>query len=154
MSTGIRAYVSRYYVPFYFDYGEDGYRRIIHYFRNVDQNYLSQRKLPGDCKWVEMGFWENYRSSSGVLPESDIYTYLPSIMKERPEEPEKYESNIGDSLILKSDGDLFKAQYVYDAKGDYLDSSPRMQALSYSGMEQDFCGTRWNLGRSKTRSCM
>ena len=106
----IKNYVSRYVVPFYFSYENNGYKRFLEYFR-THEIQKEELGLPKDCKWVEKGFWENYKSNDPKQPEMDIYSYLLQIFKEYPEQSKKYNTNIGNSFVLKTSGSLFTLQY-------------------------------------------
>ena len=81
MSGTIKKYVSRYVIPFCFDYENDGYSRFVKYFSDDERDY-KELGLPKDCKWVKRGFWENYKSDETVQPEIDIYTYLLEILRD------------------------------------------------------------------------
>ena len=78
MSGTLKKYVSRYVIPFYFDYENDGYARIVKSFRDNEKDYKALG-LPKDCKWIKGGFWENYKTDDASQPEMDIYTYLLEI---------------------------------------------------------------------------
>lgn len=111
MESAIKKYVSRYVVPFYFEYENSGYTKILEYFRKYDVNENKKLGLPKDCVWLERGFWENYKSDNASKSEMDIYTYLIRIFTEYPEDNEKFESNLGSSFVLKSNGALLNLQY-------------------------------------------
>ena len=112
MSGTIKKYVSRYVIPFCFDYENDGYSRFLKYFSDDERDY-KELGLPKDCKWVKRGFWENYKSDETVQPEIDIYTYLLEIL--RDEEGINVD-NLGASYVLKSSGSLFNLQYIKSEK--------------------------------------
>jgi hypothetical protein len=105
----IKKCVTRYIVPFYFDNQNKGYAKILNYFRN-QYNY-SKLGLPKDSHWIERGFWENYKSDNAKQTEMDIYTYLLNMLKECPENSDNYETNLGVSLVLKTNGSLLDLQY-------------------------------------------
>lgn len=111
MSNMIKNYVARYVVPFYFNYENNGYSKILEYFRNNAGEKNQELGLPKDCCWVERVFWENYKSDNSKKPEMDIYTYLIQIFTEYPEDNVKYESNLGSSFLLRTNGALFSLQY-------------------------------------------
>ena len=74
MCTGIRNYVSRYVVPFYFNYENSGYESLRkHFLGNTFDNQTLA--LPKDGRWVSAGFWENYKSDKETQAEMDIYSY-------------------------------------------------------------------------------
>lgn len=108
MNGTIKKYVSRYVIPFYFDYENDGYIKIVKYFLDDEKDYKALG-LPKDCKWVKRGFWENYKTDEASQPEMDIYTYLLEILKD---EEEINVDNLGASYVLKTNGSLFNLQYV------------------------------------------
>ncbi|WP_314971367.1 hypothetical protein [Peptostreptococcus stomatis] len=108
INATIKKYVSRYVVPFYFEYENDGYTRLVKYFLNDERDYRALG-LPKDCKWVKRGFWENYRSDEVRQPEMDIYTYLLEVFND---EEDTNLNNLGTSFVLKTNGSLFNLQYV------------------------------------------
>ena len=108
MSNAIKKYVSRYVVPFYFDYQNEGYTKIVKCFQEDNRDYKILG-LPKDCRWVKRGFWENYKTDDLSQPEMDIYTYLLEILKETEETSL---GNLGTSFVLKTNGSLFNLQYV------------------------------------------
>ena len=55
MSGTIRKYVSRYVIPFYFDYTNDGYAKIEKHFQDDKRDY-KDLKLPKDYQWIKKGF--------------------------------------------------------------------------------------------------
>ena len=81
VNGAIKKYVSRYVIPFYFDYESDGYSKIIKSFVEEEKDFKALG-LPKDCRWVKRGFWENYKTDDTTQPEMDIYTYLLEILKE------------------------------------------------------------------------
>lgn len=109
--ANIKNYAARYVVPFYFDYENNGYTRILEYLRNNKNLNNDKMGLPGDCSWVESGFWKKYKSESQKQSEMDIYTYLLQIFEEYPENDTKYATNLGCSFVLKTNGSLFNLQY-------------------------------------------
>ena len=111
MNSKIKSYVSRYIVPFYFNYENNGYAEILEYFRKCENLNTAALGVPKDCCWVEVGFWENYKSESIKQSEMDLYTYLLQIFEESPEIDERYETNIGVSFVLKTNGSIFNLQY-------------------------------------------
>ena len=90
----IKNYVSRFVVPFYFDDSEKGYDKICAFFR--DENKKECMNGLDSGKWVEAGFWENYKSSSSKQAEMELYTYLFSIFKE---DEDKDLVNLGTSFV-------------------------------------------------------
>lgn len=117
MSGTIKKYVSRYVIPFYFDYENDGYARIVKNFNDDEKDYKALG-LPKDCKWVKKGFWENYKTDDASQPEMDIYTYLLEIMKD---EEEINIDNLGASYVLKTNGSLVNLQYVKPEQKEGID---------------------------------
>lgn len=111
MANVIKNYVSRYVVPFYYNYENNGYSKILEYFRNNNLKNKEELGLPKDCSWVERGFWENYKLENAKKTEMDIYTYLLQIYKEYPENDAKFESNLGSSFLIKTDGSMINLQY-------------------------------------------
>ncbi len=120
MSTGIRKYVSRYIVPFYFDYENSGYENLRKHFLSdtIDNQALL---LPKDGQWVNAGFWENYKSDKETQAEMDIYSYLPSVFLEDKSANEKDISNLGVSFVYKTNGKLFELEYRYREKSIAFD---------------------------------
>ena len=120
MSSGIRKYVSRYVVPFYFDYENSGYEYLRKHFLNnaIDNRALS---LPKDGQWVNAGFWENYKSEKETQAEMDIYSYLPSVFLEDKSAKEGDISNLGVSFVYKTSGKLFELEYKYIDKNIAFD---------------------------------
>ena len=112
MRGTIKKYVSRYVVPFYFEYRNDGYTRLVNYFRSDERDY-KEIGLPKDCKWTEQGFWEKNKSDGTAQPEMDIYTYLLEILKDEEKNNVNNDvDNIGVSFVLTTNGNLFNLQYV------------------------------------------
>ena len=122
-NTEIKAYVSRYIVPFYFEYENDGYDKIReNFFKELTVNpkckeekkRVENRKkelgISKDCEWKEVGFWTNYKENTqtGRQAEMDIYTYLLHALKES-NQGEK--NNLGTSIVLATNGTLFNLQY-------------------------------------------
>ena len=93
MAEIITAYVASYVVPFYFNYKNDGYDKVLASFRN-NRIKTEELGLPKDSCWVEKGFWENYKSDSSKQSEMDIYSYLLQILVEQSENDKNYESNL------------------------------------------------------------
>lgn len=114
MSGTIKKYVSRYVIPFYFDYENDGYARIVKSFLDNEKDYKALG-LPKDCKWIKRGFWENYKTDDASQPEIDIYTYLLEILKD---EEEINVDNLGSSYVLETNGSLFNVQYIPAEKNE------------------------------------
>lgn len=110
MVSAINKYVSRYVVSFYYDYEDNGYSKMVDKFRSEDEKDYKLFGLPKDCKWIETGFWENYRNDDNTQPEMDIYTYLLEVMKEDLESLS--EANLGTSFVMKTNGSIFNLQYV------------------------------------------
>lgn len=110
MAEIIKAYVARYVVPFYFNYKNNGYDKVLASFRN-NRIKTEELGLPKDSCWVEKGFWENYKSDSSKQSEMDIYSYLLQILVEQSENDKNYESNLGSSFVLKTNGALLKLSY-------------------------------------------
>ena len=110
MSSGIRKYVSRYVVPFYFGYENGEYESIRKHFVSnaIDNQALG---LPKDGQWINAGFWENYKSDKGAQAEMDLYSYLPSIFLEETNKDEKDVSNLGVSFVYKTSGKLLELEY-------------------------------------------
>ena len=106
----VKKYVSRYVVPFYFDYENGGYEKIRKHFsdNNIDNKTL---KLPKDGQWLNVGFWENYKSDKDIQAEMDIYSYLPSIFLEEKNADENIVSNLGVSFVYKTRGTLLNLVY-------------------------------------------
>ena len=94
----INSYVSRYIIPFYFNYEDDGYNNIVNKFLNEEKDFKAYG-CHKDCKWIKKGFWKNNKSNQS---EMDIYTYLLELIGE---EESKTESNLGTSLVLKTETD-------------------------------------------------
>ena len=111
MSANIKAYVSRYVVPFYYKTEDRGYDRIITY---LDSNVMNgnHSSFPEDAKWVRAGFWENYKDSKEKQAEMDLYSFLPSIYQTSTVKSDEDIGKIGASYVYyKKDGKLFEAQY-------------------------------------------
>ncbi len=115
MNSGLRKYVSRYVVPFYFDHERNGYEGLRKHFlsNTIDNQMLG---LPKDGQWVTTGFWENYKSVKGLQAEMDLYSYLPSVFLEEKDAKEKDISNLGISFVYKTSGKLFELEYKYEEK--------------------------------------
>ena len=108
MSGTIKKYVSRYVIPFYFDYENDGYTKIVKYFIDDEKDYRALG-LPKDCKWIKCGFWEHCKTEKKSQPEMDIYTYLLEILVD---DEGISVDNLGTSYVLKTNGSLFNLQYI------------------------------------------
>ncbi len=108
----INKYVSRYVVPFYFEYENKGYERICRYY---EKNSFSPESLglPKEGKWINVGFWENCKTEKKSQPEMDVYSYLPSIFIEDKSNKDKMVRSLGDSFVFKTDEPLLKMQYLY-----------------------------------------
>ena len=120
MNKVIHSYVSRYVVPFYFDCEKNGYERTCKNFKNTagDNQVI---RLPKDGKWIEAGFWENYRSinygtDENLQAEMDLYSYLPSIYAEPDDKTKTDIKNLGKSFVYKTNGILFDLEYKYGEK--------------------------------------
>lgn len=118
MVDEIKKYVSRYVIPFYFDYADKGYSKIVEKFRNDVGKDCKSLGLPKDCEWIEKGFWENYKSDDGAQPEMDIYTYLLNVLKEDNESSN--EANLGTSFVMKTNGSILNLQYVQNDNKDAI----------------------------------
>lgn len=116
----VQTYISRYLIPFYFEYEDNGYSRITTLFKDTKKNY-KELGMPQDCKWHERGFWEKKNKQ----PEMDIYTYLTEILKEQPEGVN--ESNLGTSFVLDTSGDILNLKYV--DKGKKIDTEFKINNL-------------------------
>lgn len=114
----INKYVSRYVIPFYFNYEHNGYSKAVEMLRSGEIRDAKSLGLPKDCKWIERGFWENYKSDYNTQPEMDIYTYLIDVLKDGSESQNK--ANLGSSFVMKTDGSIFNLQYVSDENKDGL----------------------------------
>ena len=106
MNFALRKYVSRYVVPFYFDYENNGYENLRRHFlrETIDNQVIG---LPKDGIWVNVGFWENYKSNKDVKAEMDIYSYLPALFND----DKKAMSNLGVSFVFKTSGKLLELEY-------------------------------------------
>ena len=111
MSAGVRKYVSRYVVPFNFNYENNGYETLRKHFLSSTSDDNQALALPKDGHWVNAGFWENYKSDKETQAEMDIYSYLPSIFLEDKDANEKSVSNLGVSFVYKTSGKLFELEY-------------------------------------------
>ncbi len=120
MNSDLSKYVSRYVVPFYFDYENNGYERLKNHFlnNNIDNKALA---LPEDGQWLNVGFWENFKSDRKAQAEMDIYSYLPSVFLEKGNKEEKDVSNLGVSFVYKTSGKLFELEYIYKEKNIAFD---------------------------------
>lgn len=98
MGSNIRAYVSRYVVPFYYDYEKNGFEAIQSYFLKSNEKHDSSLLLPKNGKWKKVGFWENYRDENNKQSETDLYSYLQAIFKEKETDVENVE-NLGVSFV-------------------------------------------------------
>lgn len=118
MVSIINKYVSRYVIPFYFNYEDNGYSKIVEKFRSGEIKDVKSLGLPKDCKWIEKGFWENYKSDKNIQPEMDIYAYLIDVLKDDMES--QNEANLGSSFVMKTDGSIINLQYVSDENRDWI----------------------------------
>ncbi|MBR0092372.1 MAG: DUF308 domain-containing protein [Lachnospiraceae bacterium] len=107
-NAAVRAYLSRYVVPFYYEYGD--YETLRDHFLELPEESYHSSKLAGKGKWIRAGFWENYRSGKDSLPEMDLYSYLPSVFTEA--EGDSHTPNPGVSLVYKTDGKILNLEYV------------------------------------------
>lgn len=106
-----KKYVSRYVVPFYFDYEKDGYQRICNYFKK-ETNSDDSLGLSKDGKWLEAGFWEKYKSNKVVQSEIELYTYLLTIFRENEKEQKENLTSLGNSYVYSTNGKLFECRTV------------------------------------------
>ncbi len=107
MNSTIRNYVSRYVVPFYFDYEKDGYYRLCKHFANNPSDN-GELGLPKDGQWINAGFWENYKSVKDNQAEMDVYSYLPKIFLDNDNREDV--SSLGTSYVYKTNGKLFELE--------------------------------------------
>lgn len=119
MIGAIKAYVSRYIIPFYYDYDDNGYFKVVEKFRCDNGKDYKLLGLPKDCSWIEKGFWENYKGDGNVQPEMDIYTYLLDVLKEDKKLPN--DANLGTSFVMKTNGSIFNLQYIPDESSNCID---------------------------------
>ncbi len=111
MDSSIRKYVSRYVVPFYYDYENGGYAKIRKYYLSSEDTYNKSLGLPSG-KWISKGFWTNYTSANDTQVEMDMYSYLPSVFSEEEKAGGKDVSNLGVSLVYNvTSGRLLKIIY-------------------------------------------
>ncbi len=114
MANTLLNYVSRFIVPFYFDYENDGYRKVFEFFKS-NPYYDEKIKLPKG-RWIEAGFWENYKSKKKMADakkaEMDVFSYLPEIFKENESIDKSVDSNLGASFVYGTDGKIFEAYYM------------------------------------------
>lgn len=104
MDILINQYVSRYVVPFHY--------KSQHYFDLYEQlknnSFInSEARLPKDGTWIEKGFWENYKSDSKKISESELFSFIFTNLQS----DSATRSNIGSSFIYKTGGTLFNAEY-------------------------------------------
>ena len=113
MDNSLLNYVSRFIVPFYFDYGNEAYEKVFNSFRD-DIAYDESLRLPKG-RWICAGFWENYKSkknsSDAKNAEMDIFSYLPDIFKADENAGPVDSTNLGASFVYDTDGKLFNACY-------------------------------------------
>lgn len=107
MDAEIRTYVSRYVVPFYYEEKNDSYKKIYEFFLNNHCDY-QMLGMPNDVKWIEAGFWENYKSDKSIQAEMDLYSYLPSVFLT---DSDGGVQNLGTSFVLKTGGKIFELEY-------------------------------------------
>lgn len=119
MLGAINTYVSRYIIPFYYDYEENGYFKVVEKFRGDNGKDYKMLGLPKDCRWIEKGFWEKYKGDNNTQPEMDIYTYLLDVLEEDKESTN--EANLGTSFVMKTNGSIFNVQYTSDESSKYID---------------------------------
>ena len=110
----INTYVSRYVVPFYFEYENNGYERIRSYFDGMKNE--GENPSVGKGEWIETGFWTKYKSDKDTQPEMDLYSYLPSIFKKPNPEEQAEASNLGTSFVFKPKGGTVLKDLVYRRK--------------------------------------
>ena len=115
MDTDIRNYVSRYVVPFYYQYENDGFKRLRNHFVSEDIDDQALGLLKGG-RWIQAGFWENYKSDKAKHSEMDVYSYLPSVFRDEKNTDGKAGSNLGLSFVYKTDGKLLELGYRYKEK--------------------------------------
>ena len=113
MSSEIRSYVSRYVVPFYFDFENSGYEILRKHFINKTETDNKALGLPKG-KWVNAADKE-------TQAEMDIYSYLPSVFLEEKNINKKDISNLGISLEYETSGKLFELEYRYEGKNIAFD---------------------------------
>lgn len=109
MGNMVDKYVSRYVIPFYFDYENDGYNCITSALKEnkYTADTINQLDMPTDGEWIEKGFWQNNSKQA----EMDIYSYLPNLLKEYPEDNKRFGTNLGSSFMYNSNGQVFKLDY-------------------------------------------
>lgn len=93
MNTEIKSYVSRYVVPFYFEYRDNGYDKI-------------RERLKENSKWEQAAFWGSKENS-----EMDLYSYLPAIFQE-----DESKRNLGVTFHYIMNGKRFEMKYQVDVK--------------------------------------
>ena len=108
--AGIRKYVSRYVVPFYFDYENGGYEKLRNHFVNCATDNQRTIGLPKGS-WVRAGFWENYKSDKATQAEMDIYSYFPSVFLDENATEEQAASNLGASFVYRASGKILELEY-------------------------------------------
>ena len=57
MFRAINTYVSRYIIPFYYDYEDNGYFKVVEKFRDDNGKDYKMLGLPKDCSWIEKGYY-------------------------------------------------------------------------------------------------
>ncbi len=121
MDQSLKSFVSRYVIPFYYDYENNGFDTIRSFFVE-NPEYDKDLRLPGDGSWIESGFWENYKSGKGgkdvKKAEMDIYSYLPAIFKNSNNPDLENASNLGTSLVYNSNGKITDVSYTKSGKED------------------------------------
>lgn len=113
----INTYVSRYIIPFYYE--DNGYFKIVEKFRCDNGKDYKVLGLPKDCRWVEKGFWENYKGDDNTQPEMDIYTYLLEVLKEDKDSTNG--ANLGTSFVMKTNGSIINLQYMPHKNSNPID---------------------------------
>ncbi len=102
MDSKIISYISRYVIPFYYDYENDGYGRIKRFLSDNEVDY-KEKKLADKGQWIEAGFWEDYNSSEDKAPESELFSFLPDIFQTDAKHSESAR-NLGLSFVYKASG--------------------------------------------------
>ena len=147
MNSSVKNYVSRYVVPFYFDYENGGYESLRTHFINNDI-LNSELGLPKDGCWINAGFWENYKSGKENLAEMDIYSYLPSIFIEGINEDDEDVSNLGVSFVYKTSGKVFELEYRSGEKSIAFECSELGVLLHRNGIGFIWYETKFKTGIS------
>lgn len=118
MNNEIRKYVSRYVVPFYFNYEDDGYDKIVKSFTTEKKDYKALG-IPKDSRWVKKDFGGKDKNDKISKSEIDIYTYLLELLREEKESLN--EASLGTAFELKTSGSLFNLCYVSDKERKGID---------------------------------